>query len=72
MLFEHLARKLFGDQIEKNEMGGNVARMKEKRGACGVLIGKPAGKRPLGRPSRRQEDNTKMDLQEMGWSYGLD
>jgi len=40
---------------------GNVARMGEKR----VLVGKPEGKRPFGRPRRRQEDNT-MDLQEAG------
>ena len=53
------------------------------RGACGVygrvvhrfLVGKPEGKRPLGRPRRRWEDNIKMDLQEgggvvrTGWSW---
>ena len=32
-----------------------------------VLVGKPEGKRPLGRPMRRWEDNIKMDLQEVGW-----
>ena len=32
-----------------------------------VLVGKPEGKRPLGRPRRRWEDNIKMDLQEVGW-----
>jgi hypothetical protein len=32
-----------------------------------VLVGKPEGKRPLGRPRRRWEDNNKMDLQEVGW-----
>ena len=31
-----------------------------------ILVGKPEGKRPLGRPRRRREDNTKMDLQEVG------
>ena len=60
-------------KIEKNEMGG----------ACGaygggvhrVLVGRPVGKRPLGRPTRRWEDNIKMDLQEVGggvrtgWSW---
>jgi hypothetical protein len=35
-----------------------------------VLMGKPEGKRPLGRPRRRWEDNIKMDLQEMGGGYG--
>jgi hypothetical protein len=37
-----------------------------------VLIGKPEGKRPLGRPRRRWEDNIKIDLQEVGGSWGLD
>ena len=37
---------------------------------CRVLVGKPEGKRPLGRPRRRWEDNIKMDLQEMGGSGG--
>ena len=36
----------------------------------GVLMGKPEGKRPLGRPRRRWEDNIKMDLQEVGESCG--
>jgi len=45
---------------------GHVARMGKKRGVCRVLVGKPAGKRPLGRPRRRWEDNVKMDLQEVG------
>ena len=35
-----------------------------------VLTGKPEGKRPLGRPRRRWEDNIKMDLQEVGWGFG--
>ena len=37
-----------------------------------VLVGKPEGKRPLGRPRRRWEDNIKMVLQEAGWERGLD
>jgi len=45
-----------------------MARMGEGRGVHGVLGGKPEGKRPLGRPRRRWEDNIKMDLQEVGWS----
>jgi hypothetical protein len=40
--------------------------MGERRGVYGVLVGKPEGKRPLGRPRRRWEDNIKMDLQEVG------
>jgi len=45
---------------------GHVARMGEGRGVHRVLVGKPDGKRPLGRPRRRWEDNIKMDLQEVG------
>jgi hypothetical protein len=40
--------------------------MGEKRGACRVLVRKPEGKRPLGRPRRRWVDDIKMDLQEVG------
>jgi len=47
-------------------MHGHVARMGEGRGVYRVLVGKPVGKRPLGRPKLRWEDNVKMDLQEMG------
>jgi hypothetical protein len=46
---------------------GHVARMGEGRGAYGILVRRPEGRRPLGRPRRRWEDNIKMDLQEMGW-----
>jgi hypothetical protein len=45
---------------------GHVARMGEWRGVYRVLVGKPEGKRPLGRPRRRWEDNIRMDLQEVG------
>ena len=45
---------------------GHVARMGERRGVYNVLVGKPEGKRPLGRPRRRWEDNVKMNLQEVG------
>ena len=51
---------------------GHVARMEERTGVHRVLVGKPEGKRPLGRPRRRWENNTKMDLQEVGWGCGLD
>ena len=44
---------------------GHVASMGEGRGVHRVLVGKPEGKRPLGRPRRRWEDNNKMDLQEV-------
>ena len=49
---------------------GHVARMGERRGVHKVLVGKPKGKRPLGRPRRRWEDNIKMDLQEVGRGCG--
>ena len=45
---------------------GHVARMGEERGVYRVLVGKPEGKRPLGRPRRRWVDNIRMDLQEVG------
>jgi hypothetical protein len=44
--------------------------MGEGRGMHRVLVGKPEGKRLLGRPRRRWEDNIKMDLLEVGGSYG--
>ena len=51
---------------------GHVARMGERRRVYRVLVGKPVGKRPLGRPRHRWEDTIKMDLQEVGWGHGLD
>ena len=45
---------------------GHVARMGERRGVYGVLVGKPEGNRPLVRPRRRREDDIKMYLQEVG------
>jgi hypothetical protein len=45
---------------------GHVARMGESRGVYRVLVGKPEGKRPLGRPRHKWEDNIKMNLQEVG------
>jgi hypothetical protein len=45
---------------------GHVARMGERRGVYGVWVGKPEGRRPLGRPRHRWEDNIKMDLREVG------
>ena len=45
---------------------GHVTRMREMRGVYRVLVGKPEGNGPLGRPRRRWEDNIKTDLQEVG------
>jgi hypothetical protein len=45
--------------------------MREVRNAHNILVGKPEGKRPLGRPRRRWKDNIKIDLREIGWE-GVD
>ena len=50
----------------------HVTRVGDRRGACRVLVWKPEGKGPLGRPRLRWEDNIKIDLQEVGWGHGLD
>ena len=47
-----------------------MARMRQGRGVYRVLVGKTEGKRPLGRPRHRWEDNIKMDLQEVGGGCG--
>jgi hypothetical protein len=50
---------------------GHVALIGEKRNAYRILVRKPGGRRPLGRPRRRWVDNIKMDLREIGWD-GVD
>jgi hypothetical protein len=52
-------------------MDGACSTNGEKRNAYRILVRKPEGKRPLGRPRRRWVDNIKMDLREIGWD-GLD
>jgi hypothetical protein len=56
-------------QIKSRRMrwAGHMARMGEERNAYRVLMGKPEGKRPLGRPRRRWEGGIRMDLREIGW-----
>ena len=49
---------------------GHVARMEEGRSAFKILTGKPTGKRPLGKPGRRWEDNIRMDLEDIGINAG--
>jgi hypothetical protein len=55
-------------RISSKRMGwvGHVARMAKGRGIYRVFVGRPEGKRPLGRPRRRWEDNIKIDLVEIG------
>jgi hypothetical protein len=55
-----------GDKIENNEMGGACSAYVERRSVYRVLVRNPEGKRPLGRPRLRFEDNIIMDLQEVG------
>jgi hypothetical protein len=50
----------------------HVARMGEERKVYKIMVGKPEGKRPLGRPRRRWEDGIRMDLEDTGWGFGLD
>jgi hypothetical protein len=63
-------------QVKSRRMrlAGHVARMGEERKVCKVLVGKPEGKRPLGRPRRRWEDGIRMDLREiaLGMWIGFD
>jgi hypothetical protein len=74
-------RKLYNDELHglysspnivraikprRMKWAGHVARMGEGRGVYRVLVGRLEGKRPLGRPRRRWEDNIKMDLREIG------
>ena len=56
-------------KLRRMRWAGHVACMGEERGAYMVLVGKPEGKRPLGRPRHRWVDNTRMDLQEVGCRY---
>jgi hypothetical protein len=59
------------DQVMEDEMGRACSTNEAKRKACRILVGKPEGKRTLGRPRRRWVDNIKMDLREIGWG-GMD
>jgi hypothetical protein len=55
----------------KMRWAGHVARLEKKRTAYRIMVGKPEGKRLLGRPECRWEDNIRMDLGEIGWG-GMD
>jgi hypothetical protein len=54
-------------RLRKMRWAGHVARTGEVRNACSILVGKPEGRRHLGRPRRRWEDNIKMDIREIGF-----
>jgi hypothetical protein len=54
-------------KARKMRRAGHVARMGEKRNAYSVFVGKPEGRKPLGRPRRRWLDNIRVDLVEVGW-----
>jgi len=62
-----LTKYYSGDKIEKNGTGGTCSTYGERRDAYSVLVGKPEGKRQIGRPRCRWVDNIKMGLQEVGW-----
>jgi hypothetical protein len=53
----------------KDDMDRACSTIGEKRNACRILVGKPEGKRPLGRPRRRKVDNITMDLREVRWNF---
>ena len=63
----HIVRMIKSSRLR---WAGDVARMEEGRSALKMLTGKPTGKRPLGRPRRRWEDNIRMDLEEIGINAG--
>jgi hypothetical protein len=56
-------------KVRRTRWAGHVARKEEVRGAYNILVGRPEGRRPLGRPRCRWEDNIKMDLWEIGFGY---
>jgi hypothetical protein len=58
---------LYVTHSEEDETGGSCSTNGEKRNAYWLLVGKPEGKRPLGRPRCRWVDIIRMDLEEVGW-----
>jgi hypothetical protein len=54
-------------QVKEDDMGKACSTNGEKRNAYRILVGKPEGKRPLGSPRRRWEDNIKIDLRDVEW-----
>jgi hypothetical protein len=58
-------------QIKEDEIGGSCSMHEHMRNAYKIMVGKPEGKRPLGRPKRSWKDNIKMAPGEIGWQ-GVD
>ena len=59
-------------ELKRMRWMGHVARMGERISVYRILVGKPEGKRPLGRPRRRREETNEMEFQIVGWGHGLD
>jgi len=76
MSLQHIANTAIYCILTKSYIVGyfgyvdDMARMGEERGVYRVLVGKPEGRRPLGRPRLRWVDNIRMDENEMGWICG--
>jgi hypothetical protein len=66
-----LQKHNYNAQVKEDEMGRACSTNGAKRNAYRILVAKPGGNRPLGRPRRRWVDNIKMDLREIGWG-GMD
>jgi hypothetical protein len=66
-----MSQKASEMDVKEDEMGRACNMNGEKRNAYGILVGKPEGKRPLGRPRHRWVNNIKMNLKEIGWG-GMD
>jgi hypothetical protein len=62
-----ISKYYYADQIKENEVGGACGTHGRGENVYGVLMGKPEGKRPLGRPRRGWDDGIRMDLREIGW-----
>jgi hypothetical protein len=62
-----IAKYNYNDQVKEDEMRRTCSRKGEKRNTYRILVVKPEGNRPLGRPRHKWENNSKMDLREIGW-----
>jgi hypothetical protein len=71
LLYKILKSRMRMIKSRRMRWAGHVALMGETKNAYRILVGKPEGKRSLGRPRRRWVDNIKIDLREIGWN-GMD